>query len=141
MSAEHVCTPHCEPGAHYPTPMSAESTTAPTLAEVLAEANVSGWYTASDHGCDGTEEVCMVNCPVPVQVQTSPSDVADAALAWVAARLDSDEVREAAKAAAKSESLDRFASGHLNDDAREWLAGFASRAALAEVKRLLGVTA
>ena len=56
----------------------------------------------------------------------------------ILALLDSEAVKEGAKSAAKSESLDRFASEHLADDAREWLAGFASRAALAEVKRQIG---
>lgn len=25
-------------------------------------------WTASEHGCDGTEEVCSQTCPVPVQM-------------------------------------------------------------------------
>jgi RecJ-like exonuclease len=30
-----------------------------------------GWYqeTGSEHGCDGTEEMCIETCPVPVPIQ------------------------------------------------------------------------
>lgn len=33
--------------------------------------NGDGWYqeTESGHGCDGTDEVCAVTCPIPVAVQ------------------------------------------------------------------------
>lgn len=50
------------------------------ITAVLADLNVSGWRVESEHGCDGTEEVCMVTCPVPVQVEVSPQEIAAAVL-------------------------------------------------------------
>lgn len=31
----------------------------------------NGWYSGSEagHGCDGTDESCVRNCPVQIQVQ------------------------------------------------------------------------
>lgn len=57
---------------------------AEVLAAVLADLNVSDWRLVSAHGCDGTEEVCAQTCPVPMQEQVSPEEIAaalDAALA------------------------------------------------------------
>jgi hypothetical protein len=25
-----------------------------------------GWVTESEHGCDGTEAVCLTTCPIPI---------------------------------------------------------------------------
>lgn len=52
------------------------------------ECDGEGWVLGvgveSGHGCDGTDEVCAVTCPIPVQVQTQEECEACGGAGWAA---------------------------------------------------------
>jgi hypothetical protein len=58
-------------------------TTEDQVVATLTDLNVSGWRVASEHGCDGTEEVCSATRPIAVQVEVSPREIATAMLSKV----------------------------------------------------------
>ena len=41
------------------------------IEDICPNCNGQGWYcgTEAGHGCDGTQESCDMNCPIPIQTQ------------------------------------------------------------------------